>query len=102
MAFDAAPSSASPSASDLLSTMGARVYTLHQAAGSVASLSGSLGGPADTPALRARLDGLYAECQRLADEIEKGLLSARVMFMKAGVDHGNARALMATQTVRAA
>ena len=91
MAFNAPPPAAV--GSDLLSSLGQRVFTLHQTSLQVAQLAASLGGPQDTAALRARLLGLEAASQKLVEEIEKGLLSARVQFMKAGVDHPNARSL---------
>jgi hypothetical protein len=88
MAFEAAAAAggsfrrpsleASSGAPPDLSALSQKVWQMSQSSGSVESGSGALGGPGDTPALRARIEGHERAALALQAEIDAGLRRLRV------------------------
>ncbi len=84
MAFDSAGAagSAAGGTSDTLSWLVQRVRSVQGACDAIQAAAQAVGSPADTPALRGRLGGLFAAGQRLMDEIEPVLLKHRAELLR--------------------
>ena len=87
-----AGSSPADGSADSLAGLARKVWEMSQSCASVDSLSAGLGGPSDTVAARARIEGHERRALELQAELDAGLRRLRVALI-AGTDHTAQRQL---------